>query len=134
MQYIIEGELAQIARIQLSAGDAVWGSKGSLVCIPPELRWQLRVPGGIEGAARRVLSGESIALMYLESDRNELEAVLSSNQPGKMIPWDLESDGPVITTRGSFVAAFGAEIRSSCKSSIFVPALLRGTSHRQPPN
>jgi len=35
--------------------------------------------------------------------------VLAANQPGKIMAWNLD-DGPVITTRGSFVAAFGRAV------------------------
>ncbi len=109
MQYVIEGELAQVARLTFGQGEACWASRGSLVSLDPELKWSLKVPGGIEGAARRVLSGEGVALTYLESGRESQRAVLSANQPGKLMDWDL-AQGPVITTRGSFMAAFGPAI------------------------
>jgi uncharacterized protein (TIGR00266 family) len=111
MQYEVEGQLAQVARITFDAGDICWGSKGSLVCLPPDLPWKLKVPGGLEGAARRVMSGESIALMHFEGTRDGDQVVMSANQSGKIIDWELERDGPVVTTRGSFVAAFGPEIK-----------------------
>ena len=110
MQHTIEGHLAQYARITFDAGDICWGSKGALMCLSPDMPWHLRVPGGVEGAARRMLSGESLALSYMQSDRDGQEVLLSANQPGKMIDWDLERDGPVLTTRGSFVAAFGPRV------------------------
>jgi uncharacterized protein (TIGR00266 family) len=110
MQYEIEGYLAQVARITFRRGDVCWASKGSLVLLDPTIQWQLKVPGGIGGAARRMLSGESIALTYIRATDEGQQFVLSANQPGKIMDWDLQSDGPVVTTRGSFVAAFGPEI------------------------
>lgn len=109
MKYEIEGELAQTVRLTIDAGETCWASKGSLVTLDPDLKWTLKVPGGISGAARRVLSGEGIGLTYMEGRRAGEKVVLSANQPGKIVAWDL-ADGAVITTRGSFVAAFGPRI------------------------
>jgi len=109
MRFNIEGELAQVAHLTLEKNDTCWASKGSIVCVDPGLSWTLKVPGGISGSARRMMSGEGIALTFLESSSDGLRATLAANQPGKIIPWDL-SQGAVITTRGSFVAAFGPAV------------------------
>jgi len=109
MQYTIHGELAQVANLTLDKGDTSWASKGSIVALDPGLGWHLKVPGGASGAARRMMSGEGVALTFLEASADGQRATLAANQPGKMTAWDLDS-GPVITTRGSFVAAFGPRI------------------------
>lgn len=106
MNYLIEGRFAQTVRLQFGAKDQCWASKGALAAYDPGVSWGLRVPGGVGGAARRVLSGEGLTLTLIESDRAGREVVLSSNQPGRILDWDLDS-GPVVTTRGSFVGAFG---------------------------
>ncbi len=110
MQYSIEGELAQIARLHFSEGETCWGSRGALMALDPTVQWSLRVPGGVEGAVRRVLSGEGITLTHIRATADNQEVLLSPNQPGKIVAWDLV-DGAVITTRGSFVAAFGSDVR-----------------------
>lgn len=109
MNIQIQGELAQVAHLTLSAGETCWASKGALMSLDPDLPWTLKIPGGLGGAARRMLSGEGLALTFIEANRDGQQVVLSSNQPGKIIEWDL-ADGPVITTRGSFVAAFGPRV------------------------
>lgn len=109
MEYIIQGELAQVARLTLADGETCWASNGSLMSITPGVNWTLRVPGGIGGAVRRSFSGEGVSMTFIEAQQSGQEVVLTSNQPGKIIDWDL-ADGPVVTTRGSFVAAFGQEI------------------------
>ena len=70
------------------------------------VRWQLRVPGGMDGALRRMLSGEGIALTYIEADRTGQELLLATSTPGHIAVWDL-ADGPVVATRGAFMAAWG---------------------------
>lgn len=109
MQYTIDGELAQVANLELQKGETCWASKGSIVAIDPGLNWTLKVPGGASGAARRMMSGEGIALTFLSASADGQRATLAANQPGKIIAWSLD-DGPVITTRGSFVAAFGPRV------------------------
>jgi len=109
MRYTIEGELAQVANLTMDRGETCWASKGALVALDTDLPWTLRVPGGAGGAARRMMSGEGLALTFLEASRDGQRATLAANQPGKILPWDLGS-GAVITTRGSFVAAFGPKV------------------------
>lgn len=57
-----------------------------------------------------MMSGEGLALTYIAGDRDGQSVILSPNQPGKILPWDLGRDGGVVTTRGAFVAAFGPRI------------------------
>ena len=109
MQYAISGELAQVANLELDKSETCWASKGSIVAMDPGLGWILKVPGGAGGAARRMMSGEGIALTFLSASANGQRATLAANQPGKIIAWSLD-DGPVITTRGSFVSAFGPQV------------------------
>ena len=109
MQYTIHGELAQVANLTLEKGDSCWASKGSIVAMDPNLGWILKVPGGASGAARRMMSGEGLAMTFIEASADDQWATLAANQPGKIIAWNLD-DGPVITTRGSFIAAFGPRV------------------------
>ncbi len=109
MQYSIHGELAQVANLTLDKSETCWASKGSIVALDPGLGWTLKVPGGASGAARRMMSGEGIALTFIAATAVGQRATLAANQPGKIIAWNLD-DGPVITTRGSFVAAFGPRV------------------------
>ncbi len=109
MKYAIQGDLAQVAVLSLSAGEMAWASKGALMSITPGIEWTLKIPGGLGGAVRRSLSGEGISLTYIQAQKDNQQVVLASNQPGKVVAWNL-ADGPVLTTRGSFVAAFGADI------------------------
>jgi uncharacterized protein (TIGR00266 family) len=109
MQYTIHGELAQVANLTLDKGETAWASKGSIVSLDPGLGWSLKVPGGASGAARRMLSGEGIAMTYIQASADGQRVTLAANQPGKINVWNLD-DGPVITTRGSFVCAFGPKV------------------------
>jgi uncharacterized protein (TIGR00266 family) len=109
MQYSIQGVFAQTVQMTLSPGDICWASKGSLMALDPGVNWTLKIPGGLSGTVRRMLSGEGLALTYIQGQRDGERVLLTANQPGKILAWDL-ADGAVVTTRGSFVAAFGPQI------------------------
>lgn len=109
MKYRIRGDLAQIAEIALDQGETCWSSRGSIMSMTEQASWDLRVPGGLGGAVRRTMAGEGAALNFVSSEADGQMVRLSSNSPGKIIDWDL-SQGAVVATRGSFVAAFGPAV------------------------
>jgi uncharacterized protein (TIGR00266 family) len=106
MRYEIHGELAQHAVLTFEADETCWSAKGGIMSYTDGIEWALRVPGGVSGAVGRVFAGEGIALARLHAARAGAQASLASNQPGKIFVWNT-ADGPVLTTRGSFLAAFG---------------------------
>lgn len=110
MEFVISGEIAQSVRMEFEPGEFVWASKGSMMAYSGGIQWRLRVPGGLGGAVRRSLSGEGLALTYLETDQPDQYALLAANAPGHIEVWDLVEDGPVVTTRGSFLAAWGQDV------------------------
>jgi len=109
MEYSIEGKLAQFVKLTFSKGEQCWASKGSLISYDPDIQWVLKIPGGASGATRRMFSGESMALTLISASRDGQKVLLSSNLPGKVSDWDL-SQSAVLTTRGSFVGAFGQSV------------------------
>lgn len=106
MQHEVHGHLAQYARLTFEQGETCWAGKGAVMSYGDGVDWRLRVPGGAAGAARRMLSGEGLALVHIRAERDGATASLASNEPGRVFRWDL-ADGPVLTTRGSFLAAWG---------------------------
>lgn len=106
MQYEICGELAQYVRLTFERGEGCWAAKGAIMSYGDGINWRLRVPGGVAGATRRLLSGEGIGLAYVEAERQDATAAFASSRPGTISTWNL-ADGPVLTTRGSFMAAWG---------------------------
>ena len=110
MNYTITGEIAQQVRLEFEPGEAIWASRKSIMAYSAGVQWTLRVPGGLGGAARRSLAGEGISLTYIDTAEAGQYVLLAANQPGHLREWDLTDDGPVVTTRGSFLAAWGDEI------------------------
>ncbi len=110
MDYTISGEIAQTAEFSLQAGDTLWASKGAIVSYTSGVNWDLKIPGGLGGAIRRSLAGEGIALTYIQSYDDEQRLVLAANAPGHIAVWDLAVAGPVLATRGAFLAAWGSNL------------------------
>jgi uncharacterized protein (AIM24 family) len=106
-RWSIRGEIAQSLELRMASGEAVWASKGVIVSLGEGVRWHLKVPGGVGAAVGRAFAGEGLALTRILCDRDGASVVLGAGQPGKITPWDLEKQGPVVCTRGSFLAARG---------------------------
>lgn len=102
----VDGVLAQTISVQLRQGQSMWASKGSILAHSEGIQWALKIPGGAGKAVGRVLSGESVSLTHITTQRPGAEVVLSANQSGKLVTWDL-ARGPIVCTSGSFVAALG---------------------------
>ncbi len=109
MNYEISGSIAQNARLELNKGEQIWAGRGSLMAYSDQVRWNLRVPSGLSGAVKRSFAGEGISLVQLTAVADNQYALLAANAPGHIGLWDL-TDGPVITTRGAFLAAWGEDI------------------------
>ncbi len=102
----VEGAIAQTLSLTLDRGQSVWVSRGGLLAYSDGVDWQLKIPGGAGKALSRMMSGEGLSLTYVTANRPDNKIVISANQPGKLVTWDL-SRGPIICTSGSFVAALG---------------------------
>jgi uncharacterized protein (AIM24 family) len=60
MHHEIRGEFAQYAKLTLERGETCWAGKGAIMSHVDDIEWKLRVPGGMAGAARRMLSGQEV--------------------------------------------------------------------------
>lgn len=113
MNFRIDGTVAQTARLTLEEDDTVWASKGSIIAYTTGLAWDVRLPGGVVGGLKRTLSGEGMTLTHIEAASAGQDVVLGANAPGHITEWELDTRGPVMTTRGAFLAAWGREIEIS---------------------
>jgi uncharacterized protein (TIGR00266 family) len=110
VDFTIDGTVAQSARLALADGETVWASRGSIVAYTAGVKWDLKVPGGFASAVKRSLSGEGMSLTYIQATTPRQMVVLGANAPGQIEEWDLDANGPVLTTRGAFLAAWGTDI------------------------
>jgi uncharacterized protein (AIM24 family) len=102
----VTGATAQSARLRLKRGVDLWVSRGGLMAYSQNVDWRLRIPGDAGKALGRMLSGEGLSLLYVTARKDGAEVMLCANKPGKLMMWDLRR-GPILCTRGAFVAAVG---------------------------
>jgi len=110
VEFSIEGTVAQSARLVFDSGEIAWATKGAIISYTAGLRWNVRMPGGLAGGLKRALSGAGLSLTYLETTAPAQSVILGANAPGHIHEWSLDEDGPVLTTRGAFLAAWGDRI------------------------
>lgn len=102
----VSGTIAQAIDLRLRAGQTLWCARGGLLAYSESVRWSLKIPGGAGQALSRMMSGEGLSLTYVEASKTGDRVVISANQPGHLVTWDL-SRGPIVCTAGAFVAALG---------------------------
>src|SRR2546426_7044125 len=109
LEYSIQGDNLQVARIQLRPGQEIYAEAGKMVYKTANVRWETRMSGGtigekILGALRRTVMGESVFLTYFRCD-GEGEVGFAGNYPGKITVFDLEVGRSVLAQRDAFVLA-----------------------------
>jgi uncharacterized protein (TIGR00266 family) len=109
LEYSIQGDNLQVARIQLKPGQEIYAEAGKMVYKTANVRWETRMSGGsigdkILGALRRTVMGESIFLTYFRCD-GEGEVGFAGNYPGKITVFDLEPGRSVLAQRDAFILA-----------------------------
>ena len=109
LEYSIQGDNLQVARIQLKPGQEIYAEAGKMVYKTANVQWETRMSGGsigdkILGALRRTVMGESVFLTYFRSNGNG-EVGFAGNYPGKITVFDLEAGRSVLAQRDAFVLA-----------------------------
>ena len=109
LEYSIQGDNLQVARIQLKPGQEIYAEAGKMVYKTANVYWETRMSGAsigekILGALRRTVMGESIFLTYFHCD-GPGEVGFAGNYPGKITVFDLEAGRSVLAQRDAFVLA-----------------------------
>ena len=88
--------------VHLDEGEQVVTEAGAMMGMDPALKLDTNMKGGILGAAKRALSGETIFLNTYTGTGPGQRLDLAPSTPGDLI--HLALDGTVIVQRGSFLA------------------------------
>jgi uncharacterized protein (TIGR00266 family) len=109
LEYSIQGDNLQVARIMLKPGQEIYAEAGKMVYKTANVQWETRMSGGsigdkILGALRRTVMGESVFLTYFRSS-GPGEVGFAGNYPGKITVFDLEAGRSVLAQRDAFVLA-----------------------------
>ncbi len=109
LEYSIQGDNLQVARVMLKPGQEIYAEAGKMVYKTANVHWETRMSGGsigdkILGAIRRTVIGESVFLTYFRSD-GPGEVGFAGHYPGKLTVFDLEPGRSVLAQRDAFVLA-----------------------------
>jgi uncharacterized protein (TIGR00266 family) len=109
LDYTIQGDNLQVARIHLKPGQELYAEAGRMVYKTPNVDWETRMSGAtlgqkIWGALKRTVSGESLFLTYFRSNGNG-EVGFAGNYPGRIQAFSLAAGQSVFAQRHAFLFA-----------------------------
>jgi uncharacterized protein (TIGR00266 family) len=110
LEYTVQGDNLQIARIKLRPGQEVYAEAGKMVYKTAAVEWQTRMSGEtlgqkLMGVLRRTVTGESLFLTYFRAVSGVGEVGFAGDYPGRLQPIALAAGQTVLVQRDSFVCA-----------------------------
>jgi uncharacterized protein (TIGR00266 family) len=109
LEYTIEGDNLQIARVKLKAGQEVYAEAGKMVYKSANVAWDTRMSGQsvgekLLGALRRTILGESLFLTYFRAS-GDGEVGFAGGYPGKIHAVELRPGQTIFAQRDAFLFA-----------------------------
>ncbi len=109
VEYTIQGDNLQVARIRLKPGQEVYAEAGKMVYKSASVQWDTRMTGEtlgdkIWGAVKRKLSGESLFMTYFRTSSSG-EVGFAGDYPGCIQARDLAPGESILVQRDSFICA-----------------------------
>lgn len=109
LEYAIQGDNLQVARVYLKPGQEVYAEAGKMVYKTANVAWETRMSGvtlgeKLMGALRRTITGESLFLTYFRSD-GAGEVGFAGSYPGKIQLFDLAAGESIMAQRDAFLFA-----------------------------
>lgn len=111
LDYTIQGDNLQVARIRLKPGQELYAEAGKMVYKTPAVQWETRMTGQslgekLLGALRRTVTGESLFVTYFRSASGG-EVGFAGNYPGRIQMFDLGAGQSILAQRDAFLFAQG---------------------------
>ncbi len=109
LDYTIQGDNLQVARLRLKAGQEVYAEAGKMLYKTPSINWETRMQGEsigqkLWGAVKRKLMGESLFMTYFRALADG-EVGFAASYPGRIQAFDLVPGQTVLVQRDSFLFA-----------------------------
>lgn len=109
LDYTIQGDNLQVARVRLKSGQEVYAEAGKMVYKTSNVAWETRMSGStlgekLLGALRRTVTGESLFLTYFRSN-GPGEVGFAGNYPGRIQAFDLAAGQSIMAQRDAFLFA-----------------------------
>ena len=109
LDYTIQGDNLQVARLRLKAGQEVYAEAGKMLYKTPSINWETRMQGEsigqkLWGAVKRKLMGESLFMTYFRA-LSDGEVGFAASYPGRIQAFDLVPGQTILVQRDSFLFA-----------------------------
>ncbi|SPE39294.1 conserved hypothetical protein [Candidatus Sulfopaludibacter sp. SbA3] len=109
LDYSVEGDNLQIARVRLKPGQEVYADAGRMVYKTANVQWDTRMTGStlgekFLGAFKRAITGESLFVTYFRADSLG-EVGFAGHYPGKIQAFNLMPGASVLVQRDAFLFA-----------------------------
>ena len=109
LDYTIQGDNLQLARIRLKPGQEIYAEAGKMVYKTANVQWETRMSGAtlgekLLGALRRTITGESLFLTYFHT-MGPGEVGFAGNYPGKIQAFELAAGQSIVAQRDAFLFA-----------------------------
>jgi uncharacterized protein (TIGR00266 family) len=109
LDYTIQGDNLQVARVRLQSGQQVYAEAGRMVYKTANVQWETRMSGEtlgdkLLGALRRTVTGESLFLTYFRA-HGDGEVGFAGNYPGKIQVFELAAGRSLLAQRDAFLFA-----------------------------
>lgn len=109
LDYTIQGDNLQVARVKLKAGQEIYAEAGKMLYKTPSVQWETRMQGEslgqkIWGAVKRKLMGESLFMTYFRA-HTDGEVGFAGSYPGRIQSFDLVAGKSILVQRDSFLFA-----------------------------
>ncbi len=109
LDYTIQGDNLQVARVRLKPGQELYAEAGKMVYKFPSIQWETRMTGDtigakIWGALKRKMMGESLFMTYFKAASTG-EVGFAGNYPGRIHVFDLKPGESILAQRDSFICA-----------------------------
>jgi uncharacterized protein (TIGR00266 family) len=109
LEYTIQGDNLQIARVTLRSGQEVYAEAGKMVYKTANVNWDTRMTGNtlgekLLGALRRTVTGESLFVTYFRAN-GPGEVGFAGSYPGRIQAFELAPGQSVLAQRDAFLFA-----------------------------
>src|SRR5713226_9606692 len=109
LDYTIQGDNLQVARVRLKPGQEVYAEAGKMVYKTANVDWDTRMSGAtlgekLLGALRRTITGESLFLTYFRAN-GQGEVGFAGSYPGRIQAFDLAAGQSIMAQRDAFLFA-----------------------------
>jgi uncharacterized protein (TIGR00266 family) len=109
LDYVIQGDNLQIARIRLRPQQELYAEAGRMIYKTTNIQWDTRMTGAtlgekLMGAFRRTITGESLFVTYFRAD-SPGEVGFAGTYPGRIEVFNLKANQSILAQRDAFLAA-----------------------------